>query len=128
VLGDRGYITLLWGTDRDPAELEAETIEAIRAGSSTVGFWVLAEEGGPKAQTFHMREGSFAVIARALRSAEMQWLAFYQDNLVTRDARFAVTKVCLGREELSLTVKNLGRRAERRFDSPVGLSAVEYQP
>jgi hypothetical protein len=39
-----------------------------------------------------------------------------------------VTKVSLSREELSLTVTNLGRRAERRFDCPVDLSAVEYQP
>jgi len=114
--------------DRDPAELEAGTIEAIRAGSSTVGFWILAEEGGPEVQTFHMREGSFAAIAHALRGAETQWLAFYRDNLVTGDARFTVTKISLGPAELSLTVTNLGRRAERRLDCPVDLLAVEYRP
>ena len=126
VLGDRGYITLLWGTDRNPADLEAEAIEAIRAGSSTIGFWILAEEGGPEAARFHMRKGSFATIARALGNAEAQWLAFYRDNLITGDARFVVTKASLGREELSLTVENLGRRAERRVECPVDLSAVDY--
>ncbi|NOY83200.1 MAG: family 10 glycosylhydrolase [Kiritimatiellaeota bacterium] len=126
VLGDRGYITLLWGTDRAPADLEAETVEAIRAGSSTVGFWVLAREGGAKAGRFHMREGSFAAIARALQGAEAQWLDFYRDNLVTGDARFVVTGASLSREELTLTVKNLGRRAKRRLQCRLDLSAVEY--
>ena len=126
VLGDHGYITLLWGTDRDPAELEAETVEAIRAGSSTVGFWILAEEGGPEARRFHMRKGSFAAVARALAGAEAQWLAFYRDNLITGDARFVVTRATLGREELVLTVKNLGRQAERRLECPVDLSVVDY--
>ena len=125
VLGDCGYITLLWGTDRAPAELEAEAVEAIRAGSSTIGFWILAQEGGPKASRFHNTKGSFAAIARALAAAPAQWLAFYRDNLIIGDARFVVIQASLGREELSVTVKNLGRKAERRVECPVDLSAIE---
>ncbi len=125
VLGDCGYITLLWGPDRAPADLEAEAVEAIRAGSRTIGFWVLAKEEGPKASRFHMRKGSFAAIARALGNAESVWLDFYRDNLVAGDARFVVTKAQLGREELVVTVKNLGHLAKRRVQGPVDLSAVE---
>jgi len=116
---------LLWGTDRPPADLEAEAIEAIRAGSSTIGFWILAEEGGPKARRFHNTKGSFAAIARALAAAPKQWLAFYRDSIITGDARFAVTQASLGREKLSLTVKNLGRKAERRLECPLDLSVIE---
>lgn len=126
ILGDRGYITLLWGTDRDPAELEAEVVEAVRAGSSTVGFWILASEAGPESQRFHMRQGSFAAISRALARAEATWLDFYRDNLITGDARFAVTEARLGREELHLTVKNLGLQAEHRLECTVDLSVIEY--
>ena len=125
VLGDCGYITLLWGTDRPPADLEVEAVEAIRAGSSTVGFWVLAKEEGPKSSRFRMTKGSFAAIARALGSAEAEWFAFYRDSLVTGDARFVVTEARLGSEELSVTVKNLGRKARRRVQGTVDLSAIE---
>lgn len=125
VLGDCEYISLLWGTNRPPAELEAEAVEAIRAGSRTVGFWVLAKEEGPTSRRFWMPKGSFAAIARALGSAEAEWSAFYRDNLVTGDARFVVTKAQLGREELIVTVKNLGHRAKRRVQGPIDLSAIE---
>ncbi|NOZ20532.1 MAG: family 10 glycosylhydrolase [Planctomycetes bacterium] len=125
VMGEHKYITLLWGLNRPPADLEAEVPEAIRAGSAIVGFWINTTMEALGRKGYRMEKGAFEAIARALGRAEADWFDFYRNNIVTGDARFVVTNARLGREELVVTVKNLGRKIHRRVDGKVDLSAIE---
>lgn len=138
VMGDRGYINLLWGMNRSPADMEAEVPAAVRAGSATVGFWIglrgvdgskenrgFMTKGKDKPGGFAIEPGGLDAMARALGRAESDWFAFYRENLLTGDPRFVVTEARLGHEELTVTVKNLGHNAERRTQGAVDLSAIE---
>ena len=107
--GDFDVYTLLWGMDRKPADMEADMVEAIHGGSYVVGFWasyskvenskdnVWSLGTRPGAQCT-LTPGSLDAIARAFALADEDWLAFYRDNLIRGDGRFAVTSAKLDSE------------------------------
>jgi hypothetical protein len=135
---DRGYVTLLWGMNRRPADLEAEMLEAIQAGSTAVGFWIgfdaCAEcddtpwrvgTKGRKPGAFELTPGSLEAIARAFARAEADWLAFYRDNVVRGDRRLAVVSGRVTREELTLTLRQTEQLAAPRQSGAVDVSALQ---
>jgi hypothetical protein len=125
---------MLWGMDRRPQDIEPEATEAIRAGSTDFGFWLWYAKG-PKTKenpwglyagsySYNLIPGTLDAVHRAFSRTEEDWLAFYRDNLVKGDLRFTVTSAKLSSDSLTLTVKNLGKRAEQRIAGPVDLQAA----
>jgi hypothetical protein len=131
-VGDFPVVTLLWGMNRTPAGIEGDFAEAIRVGSSIVGFWIayarvegatdnpwsLGSRPGPD---FMLTPGSLTAIERAFAGAEQVWWEYYRDHLVTGDARFVVTKGTLDANGLSLTIKRLAAPSAARVVGPVTL-------
>ncbi len=124
--------TLLWGMDRKPANMEADVTEAICGGSYYVGFWATYSKvenckdnawslGTPPGAHCTLTPGSLGAIARAFAHVDEDWLAFYRDNLIRGDGRFAVTSAKLTSDALTVQIRNLGERAERRIMGPVDL-------
>ena len=122
-LGKCRFFTLLWAPSEKPERMEQEVREAVRAGSATVGFWVYPPgHGGGGAMK--MIEGSSEAIARAFGKVEEEWLEFYRGHILAGDARFAILDGKVGRQEMTLRVKNVGKKAGRRIQGPLDLEAV----
>jgi len=138
-LGNCGFVTLLWGMNRRPADMEEEVVEAIRAGSTDVGFWmgfkrmegskdkweVGTDMKNVKADSYVLMPGTLDAVARSFGRAEEEWLSYYRDNILGGDPRFVVVSARLERDTLTLVVKNLGQCSERRVMGPVDLSAIK---
>lgn len=134
-VGDFPVVTLLWGMNRDPAGMEGDFVEAIRAGSSIVGFWIQYTPtegatdnpwslGWSSEKGFALTPGSLTAIERAFAGAEQAWLDYYRENLIRGDARFAVTRARLERMGLTVAIKRLDRPAPHRLMGPVDLSGL----
>lgn len=120
VLGEHGFVCLLWAPDAPPDLMEHEVREAVHAGSSTVGFWTR----GPGGQ-YRMDEARTEAIGRAFESVEAEWLRFFKKNLLSGDARFALLEGQVGREETILKVRNTGRKVVRRVQGRLEFSGIE---
>ena len=116
LLGECDFVCLLWAPDSSPAAMEREVKEAIRAGCAGVGFWVRGEDGG-----YELDRARTEAVRRAFAGAEREWLAFYRDNLLTGDARFAVVSAHVGPAELRLVIRNTGATVSRRIQGGVAL-------
>jgi len=134
-IGDFPVVTLLWGMNRKPSGIEGDFLEAIRAGSNIIGFWIQYARlddvtdnpwslGWPSGQSFGLTPGSLGAIERAFASAEQAWLDYYRENLIRGDARFVVTSARLQRAGLTVAVKRLDRPAAHRLMGPVHLSGL----
>lgn len=119
VLGDCGFIGLLWAPGSDPQAMERQVRQAVRSGCAAVGFWVRGEDGG-----YRLDAERSEAIRRAFGAVEREWLGFYGDSLLSGDVRFAVLHAAAGRQELMLTLRNAGERVSRRIQGPVDLSAL----
>jgi hypothetical protein len=113
-LGETDFWCLLWAPHADPAGMEREVREAIHAGCATVGFWVMGEDGG-----YRLDPAREAAVRRAFAGVEAEWLRFYRDEILTGDARFAITGGEVGKDELRLRVRNTGGRVARRTEGEV---------
>ena len=111
-LGQRPFHTLLWGAGEAPARMEQEVREAVHAGSATVGFWVYPP-GHTGTGQFRMRDGNFEAIARAFAGAEEEWDRFHRDNLLRGDPRYVTLDVKVAKQEMTLRVRNTGRKPRR---------------
>lgn len=142
-VGDFPVVTLLWGMDRTPEGIAGDFVEAIRAGSNIVGFWVqyarLEDDvpspldrgadnpwslGWPSGQSFSLRPGTLTAIQRAFAGAEEAWRAYYRESLVQGDARFVVTHASLERTGLTVTIRRLDRPAPQRVVGSVQLPGL----
>ncbi len=117
------FFTLLWAPGERPERIEEEFREAIRAGSAIAGFWVFPP-GHDGTSAMKMLPGSHEAIGRAFAKAEEEWLSFYRDNLLAGDPRFALLNATVGREELTLRIKNSGKRAARRVQGNISLEGL----
>jgi hypothetical protein len=135
LIGDFPVVTLLWGMNRRPAEMEADVVEAIRAGSPTVGFWIAYARtegasdnpwslGSLPGGGFALSPGSLSAIARAFAGAEQAWRDYYRDNLVRGDARYVVSSATLDAKGLTVAVKRLTEPSPKRILGPVNLSGL----
>jgi len=134
-LGNCGFVTILWGMDRRPADIEEEVVEAIRAGSTDMGFWLAFTRmkeskdkwgvGTFKPTGFALMPGTLDAVARSFGRVEEEWLNYYRDNILGGDPRFVVVSARLERDALTLVVKNIGQCSERRVMGPVDLSAIQ---
>jgi len=122
-LGKCQFITLLWAPSERPERMEQEVREAVQAGSAVVGFWVYPP-GHEGSGAFRMLEGSTEAIARAFARVEEEWFHFYRDQILTGDARFVILDGQVSRQEMTLRVKNLGRKAGSRIQGPLDLEAL----
>jgi len=122
-LGKCRFYTLLWAPSTAPDRMEQEVREAVRAGSATVGFWVYPP-GHAGGGAVRMLDGSSESITRAFAGAEEEWYRFYRSNLLAGDARFVVLRGKMDRRELTLRVKNTGKKAAPRVQGDVDLEAV----
>jgi hypothetical protein len=122
-LGKCRFFTLLWAPSTAPDRMEQEVREAVRAGSATVGFWVYppGHAGGGASR---MLDGSSESITRAFAGAAEEWYKFYRGNLLAGDARFVVLRGKMDRRELTLRIKNTGKKAAPRVRGDVDLEAV----
>lgn len=137
-VGDFPVVTLLWGMNRKPAGMEADFVEAVRAGSNAVGFWIQYARrknvtdnpwslGAIAGRKVALTPGSLIAIEHAFGGAEQAWLEYYRENLIQGDARFAVTNVTLERTGLTLAIKRLDRPAPQRLLGPVLLPGLRRQ-
>ncbi len=128
-------VTLLWGMNRQPADMESDFVDAVRAGSTEVGFWIAYSRepgvtdnpwslGSRMRDMFALTPGSLTAIQRAFAGAEPAWRQFYQDNLIRGDARYVVNEARFDAQCLSLTVQRLARPSARRVIGTVDLSGV----
>jgi hypothetical protein len=115
-LGETDFWCLLWAPDADPAGMEREVREAVHAGCATVGFWVRGEDGG-----YRLDAAREAAVRRAFVGVEAEWLRFYRDEILTGDARFAITGGEVGRDELRLRVRNTGRPVKARLQGDLAI-------
>lgn len=134
-VGDFPVVTLLWGMNRTPAGVEGDFVEAIRAGSNIVGFWIQFARregitdnpwslGGMFQPPWTLTPGTLTAIARAFAGAEQAWRDYYRDNLIQGDARFVITKASVDGRGLSVTVKRLAQPSAQRIMDPVDLSGL----
>jgi len=121
-LGKCGFLTLLWAPSERPERMEQEVREAVHAGSAIVGFWVYPP-GHEGTGAFKVLDGSYEAISRAFASVEKEWLAFYRDNILAGDARFAVIEGNVGKAEMILRVKNTGRKVGARIQGSLNIEA-----
>jgi hypothetical protein len=96
-----------------------EVRQAVHAGSPAVGFWLRGDDGG-----YQLDPARTAAIRHAFADVEAQWLAFYRDNLLAGDVRFTIVNGRVGREELTLRVRNAGPQVCGRDAGRVDLSAL----
>ena len=112
-----------------------ELVEAIRAGSNIVGFWIQYARlegvtdnpwslGWTPGQRFSLTPGTLTAIEHAFAGAEQAWLDYYRENLIQGDARFALTSARLERTGLTVAIKRLDRPAPQRLMGPVDLPAL----
>lgn len=136
--GDFPVVTLLWGMDRRPAEMEADVVAAIRAGSPTVGFWVTFNKqagvtdnpwslGSQPTGGFTLNPGCLTAIQRSFVAAEQTWRDYYRDHLIRGDARLVVTQAKLEPKRLTVTIKRLAQPTAQRVVGPVDLSGLATQ-
>jgi len=122
--------------NRRPEEMETDFAEAVRAGSTEVGFWIQYARqegvtdnpwslGWAAEQGFALTPGSLGAIERAFAGAEKAWLEHYRENLVQGDRRLVVTRAELARDGLTLEVRRLARPSAERVVGPVRLPALE---
>lgn len=123
VLGDTGFICLLWAPDTDPEMMVREAREAVHAGCAAVGFWMRGQDGG-----YEMDARRSEAIRQALGSVEEEWLRFYAGSILTGDRRFAVIGGAAGRRELRLRIRNMGQRVSRRVHGELDVSALGTSP
>jgi hypothetical protein len=134
-IGDFPVVTLLWGMNRKPEGMEGDFVEAIRAGSNIVGFWIQYARqecvtdnpwslGWSSEQRFGLTPGSLSAIERAFAGAEQAWRDYYRENLIQGDARFVITSARLERTGLTVTIERLDRPAPQRLMGPVDLSGL----
>jgi hypothetical protein len=134
-IGEFPVVTLLWGMNRKPAGMEGDFVEAIRAGSNIVGFWIQYARlegvtdnpwslGWSSQQGFALTPGSLTAIERAFDGAEQAWLDYYRENLIQGDARFAITSAKLDRKGLTVAIDRLAQPAPQRLMGPVDLSGL----
>jgi hypothetical protein len=134
-IGEFPVVTLLWGMNRKPAGMEGDFVEAIRAGSNIVGFWIQYTRlegvtdnpwslGWSSQQGFALTPGSLTAIERAFDGAEQAWLDYYRENLIQGDARFAITSAKLDRKGLTVAIDRLAQPAPQRLMGPVDLSGL----
>ena len=126
-LGKCKFICLLWAPNEKPERMEQEFREAIFAGNSAVGFWIYppGHIGAEGYRGWRMVEGSYEAIARAFSNAEKWWLEFYRENILAGDARFAIIEGKLGRDKMTLKVKNFGKIVRKRV---LGTLEGEWRP
>jgi hypothetical protein len=122
-LGKCRFITLLWGPNQEPERLELESRQAVRAGSRMAGFWIYPP-GHPGGGGVKMLPGSYEAIARAFAGAEDEWVKFYRENVLAGDSRFAIMGGTLGKEEMTLRVKNTGNKVGTRLQGNLDLKAA----
>ena len=139
-VGDFPVVTLLWGMNRKPEGIEGDFVEAIRAGSNIVGFWIQFARlegitdnpwslGWTNASRFGLTPGTLTAIERAFVGAEQAWRDYYRENLIKGDPRFVVTKASLDAQGLTVTIKRLAEPAPDRIVGPVELSGLpQTQP
>lgn len=120
VLGDCGFICLLWAPDAPPQMIEREAHEAVHAGCAAVGFWIRGKDGG-----YEMDPHRTEAMRRALGSVEQEWLDFYQDNILGGDLRFVVVDGQVGAEQLTLRIRNTGKLVAGRKAGQLDLSALK---
>lgn len=123
VLGDCGFICLLWAPDADPQAMVGEVRDAVHAGCADVGFWIRAEDGG-----YQMDAARSEAMRRAFGSVEEEWLAFYRDSILSGDTRFVVLEGKLGPGELTLKLKNTGATVSTRQAGTLDLSGLQASP
>jgi hypothetical protein len=63
-------------------------------------------------------------IRAGFANVESDWRAYFRTNLVTGDARFAVTAAKVGAEEMVLRVRNTGSKVGRRIQGDVDLTEL----
>jgi len=122
-LGKCKFVTLLWGPNQEPERLELESRQAVLAGSPMVGFWIYPP-GHPGGGGVKMLPGSYEAIARAFTGAEDEWFKFYQENVLAGDPRFVIVDGTLGKEEMTLRVKNTGEMVGARLQGNLNLKAA----
>ncbi len=122
-LGKCRFITLLWGPNQEPERLALEFRQAVRAGSRMAGFWIYPP-GHPGGGGVKMLQGSYEAIAKAFAEAEDEWSKFYQENILAGDPRFAIMGGTLGKEEMTLRVKNTGEIVGTRLQGVLDLKAA----
>ncbi len=120
VLGDCGFVCLLWAPDVDPQQMADEAREAVRSGCAAIGFWIRGKDGG-----YEMDAERTEAMRRGLTGAEQEWLAFYRDSILSGDTRFAVAEGKLGAGELSLRLKNAGSNVDARITGPLDLAGLQ---
>ena len=120
VLGECDFICLLWAPHSDPRGMEREARESVHAGCAAVGFWIRGEDGG-----YEMDPERSEAMRRALGGVEEEWFRFYRENVLSGDGRFAMAGGKVGASELTLKVRNTGRKAARRPEGPLDLSGLE---
>jgi hypothetical protein len=133
-------LTLLWGMDRRPEDIGADTIEAIQAKSRYLGFWLefskdendnanwgLAGKRRKSNNPNHwdISPGTLDAIAKSFADVEANWLSFYKDNLIGGDRRFAVIYADMKPDVLTLKVKNTGSAVKQRIQGAVDISALK---
>ena len=124
-LDECDFVTLLWAPGEPPERIQQEFREAVHAGSAVAGFWAFPPGHEGTADTT-MLPGSREAIGRAFAEAEHEWFRFYRDNILSGDPRYVVVEGTVGRERLTLRVKNTGRRVARRVLSPLDLEGVRH--
>jgi len=120
VLGECGFICLLWAPGTEPQKMQQQAREAVRAGCAAVGFWIRGEDGG-----YAMDPARSEAIRQALGTTEAEWLAFYRDSILTGDSRFVLLNAKVARDETVLRLKNTGAIAASRVQGQVDVSALE---
>jgi hypothetical protein len=123
VLGDCGFICLLWAPGADPQEMVGEVRDAVHAGCAAVGFWIRAEDGG-----YEMDAVRSEAMRRAFGSVEEEWLAFYRDSILSGDTRFVVLEGKLGPGELTLKLRNTGTTVGAQQGGALDLSGLQTRP
>jgi len=126
-LGDCKFICLLWAPSERPERMEQEFRDAIFAGNSAVGFWIYppGHIGAEGYGGWRMLEGSYEAIARSFANAEKLWFEFYRENILTGDPRFAVIDGKMGKESLTLRVRNFGEIARERVQGELDLEGCK---
>lgn len=123
LLGECDFICLLWAPNSSPMAMEREAKEAIHAGCAAIGFWVMGEDGG-----YELDPARSEAIRRAFANVEREWRAFYRDNLLGGDGRFAVVSGSVGPAELRLVIRNTGARVSRRVQGEIALEIPPAPP
>lgn len=124
-LGKCKFICLLWAPNQRPERMMEEFRDAIFAGNSAVGFWIYppGHVGAEGYGGWRMLEGSYEAIAMAFANAERWWLEFYRQNILTGDPRFAITGGKVGKDKMTLKVKNFGAPVDR-VQGKLGLAEI----